>query len=199
MIGAFFLISAGGSSSTDVASSYPAGYSPPVQGDPTAPVEIVMFGDFQCPSCKRFETETLPQLRALYVNEGEVRFVWRNFEHYGAESVAAATAAHCAGEQDKFWEYHDILYRNQRGIGSGAFSDANLQGFAEQAGLQSGAFTSCLNGFKYESVLAGDFRMARDAGINGTPGFLINGQYVAGAQPFDTFESIIDAELEKAE
>ena len=199
LIGAFFLISAGGGSSGDVASSYPPGYSPPVQGDPNAPVEIVMFGDFQCPSCKRFETEVLPQLRTRYVDQGTVRFTWRNFEHYGEESVAAAKGAHCAGDQGKFWEYHDLLYRNQRGIGSGAFSRGNLLGFAEQLGLQSGSFTSCLDGFKYEGVLAGDYKMARDEGVNGTPGFFVNGQYVAGAQPFDTFASIIDDELAKAQ
>lgn len=199
IIGAFFLISAGGGSSGDVASAYPAGYTPPVQGDANAPVEIVMFGDFQCPSCKRFETEVLPQLRTQYVDEGKVRFLWRNFEHYGEESVAAAKGAHCAGEQGQFWEYHDLLYRNQRGIGSGAFGRSNLLAFAEQLSLQSGSFTSCLDGFKYDGVLAGDYKMARDEGVNGTPGFFINGQYVAGAQPFDTFASIIEAEFQKAQ
>ena len=181
MVGAFFLISAGGSSG-GVASAYPAGYAAPVQGDANAPVEIVMFGDFQCPSCKRFETETLPQIRSAYVDQGKVRFVWRNFEHYGEESVAAARAAHCAGEQGKFWEYHDTLYRNQRGIGSGAFSRSNLLAFAQELGLQSGGFTSCLDGIKYDGVLAGDYGLARDEGVNGTPGFFINGQYVASAQ-----------------
>lgn len=199
MVGAFFLISAGGGSSGDVTSAYPAGYAAPVQGEPNAPVEVVMFGDFQCPSCKRFETEVLPQLRARYVDQGKVRLVWRNFEHYGEESVAAAKGAHCAGEQGKFWEYHDLLYRNQRGIGSGAFNRSSLVGFANELGLKSGSFTSCLDGFKYDGVLAGDYQLARDEGVNGTPGFFINGQYVAGAQPFDTFAAIIDGELAKAQ
>ena len=199
LIGAFFLISAGGSSSGDVASSYPPGYRPPVQGDPSAPVEIVMFGDFQCPSCKRFETEVLPEIRSTYVDQGKVRFTWRNFEHYGEESVAAAKGAHCAGEQGAFWEYHDLLYRSQRGIGSGAFSRTNLLGFAEQLDLRTGAFGTCLDGLKYDSVLAGDYGLAREEGVNGTPGFFINGEYVAGAQPFSTFASIIDGELAKAQ
>jgi protein-disulfide isomerase len=199
MVGAFFLISAGGGSSTDSASAYPPGYSPPVQGDSAAPVEMVMYGDFQCPSCKSFETVSLPELRARYVDQGKVRFVWRNFEHYGEESVAAAKAAHCAGEQGKFWEFHDVLYRNQRGIGSGAFSRTNLLAFAEQLNLKAGRFGTCLDSPKYDGVLAGDYNMARDQGVNGTPGFFINGQYVAGAQPLNTFVSIIDAALAKAQ
>ncbi len=198
IVGAFFLISAGGGSSQDTSASYPAGYTPPIEGDPAAPVEVVMFGDFQCPSCKRFETETLPALREEYVDTGRVRFVWRNFEHYGEESVAAARAAHCAGEQDMFWDYHDLLYRNQRGIGSGAFSRANLLEFADQLGLNATPFTACLDSFRYEDVLAADFRLGRDEGINGTPGFLVNGEYLAGAQPFGTFQSVIEAALEQA-
>jgi len=192
IIGAFFLISAGGGSSGDVASAYPAGYTPPVQGDASAPVEIVMFGDFQCPSCKRFETDVLPQLRNLYVDQGKVRFVWRNFEHYGDESVAAATGAHCAGEQGKFWEYRAGLFEAPR-----VTEDLHQQ-LGESLGLDLESFQECLASEKYRQAVEGDSEEAARLGITGTPAFLVNGILISGARPLDAFSGIIDRELQAA-
>jgi protein-disulfide isomerase len=93
LIAALFVVSFGGSGG-DVEAAYPPGYTAPVQGDPDAPVEFVIWADFQCPFCKRFETETLPRIRADYVDTGKVKFVWRNFVNYGQESQNAAVAAY---------------------------------------------------------------------------------------------------------
>ncbi len=193
LVAALFVVSLGGSGTENVEAAYPPGYSAPVQGDPNAPVELVMWGDFQCPFCKRFETETLPRIRADYVDTGQVKLVWRNFEHYGRESVDAAVAAHCAGEQDQFWEYHDTLYRVQGGINSGAFSPARLVQLAQEQQLDMTAFEACQTQFKYDAVLAADYSLGRNQGVTGTPGFFVNGQYISGAQPYEVFAGIIDS------
>lgn len=195
LIAALFVVTLGSSGTGDVEAAYPPGYTAPLQGDPDAPVEFVIWADFQCPFCKRFETQTLPRIRAEYVDTGLVKLVWRNFVNYGRESQDAAVAAYCAGEQDEFWEYHDALYLAQRGIGSGAFSGPRLLRFAEEQQLDIPAFEACQNQAKYDAVLAADFSLGRDQGVRGTPGFFINGQYVAGAQPFETFAAIIESEL----
>ncbi len=195
LIAALFVISLGSSGPGGVEAAYPAGYTAPTQGDPDAPVEFVMWGDFQCTFCKRFETQTLPRLRADYVDTGKVKFVWRNFAHYGKESEDAAVAAYCAGEQGQFWEYHDTLYRNQGSYNSGAFGTSRLNRFADDLSLDSAAFQACLARPKYDAVLSADYGVGRGQGVQGTPGFFVNGEYVSGAQPYETFVRIIEAEL----
>ena len=195
LVAALFVVSLGGSSPESVEAAYPPGYTAPEQGDADAPVEFVIWGDFQCPFCKRFETETLPRIRANYVDSGQVKLVWRNFEHYGRESEDAATGAYCAGEQDKFWDYHDTLYTNQGGINSGSFSNSRLVQFAEENQLDIATFEACQTRFKYDAVLSADFNLGRNQGVTGTPGFFVNGQYVSGAQPYEVFAGIIDSEI----
>ena len=195
LIAALFVVSFGGSGTGDVEAAYPPGYTAPVQGDPDAPVEFVIWADFQCPFCKRFETETLPLIRANYVDTGKVRFVWRNFVNYGQESQDAAVAAYCAGEQDDFWEYHDTLYRNQGGINSGAFSPSRLLQFAEDQQLDIPTFEACQSQAKYDAVLGADYSVGRSQGVTGTPGFFVNDQYISGAQPYEVFAEIIDREV----
>ena len=198
LIAVLFVVTLGSSGPGNVEAAYPPGYTAPVEGDPNAPVEFVMWGDFQCTFCKRFETQTLPRLRAEYVDTGKVKFVWRNFANYGRESEDAAVAAHCAGEQGEFWEYHDTLYLNQGGYNSGAFSQARLNQFAVDLSLDTASFQSCLSRPKYGAVLAADHDVGRDQGVRGTPGFFVNGQYVAGAQPYETFAGIIESQLAAA-
>jgi protein-disulfide isomerase len=198
IIGALFVVSLGGNGD-DAEASYPDGYEPPTDGDPDAPVEVVIWGDFQCTSCQRFETQVLPRIRQEYIETGEVKFVWRNFEHYGAESQDAARAAHCAGEQDDFWTYHDLLYRNQRGINAGAFSRDNLVGFAEDLGLNVGIFGTCLDSIHYDAVLAADKKAGIGEGVTGTPGFHLNGELLFGGQSYETFVSLIENALAGAE
>lgn len=96
--------------------------APPVLGDPAAPVVMREYGDFQCPSCGAFFRTVEPQLRAEYIDRGLVRLEWHDFAWIGPESRDAANAARCATDQDRFWEYHDLLYRNQAGENQGAFS-----------------------------------------------------------------------------
>ncbi len=197
---ALFVVSVGGGGSGNAETSYPPGYTPPTLGDPSAPVELVMWEDFQCPFCQRFTRTTLPELERSFVDTGQVRIVWRNFQRYGSESFDAGVAAYCAGEQGKFWEYGSELYEHLQGIQSGTFTAPNLQRFAQDLGLDMTAFNQCFNSRadRYLNIMAADRALARDQGVNGTPTFFINGQQVVGAQPTDTFASIIEDALSRA-
>jgi protein-disulfide isomerase len=133
-----------------------------------------------------------PELVQSYINDGTLRLEWHDFPYLGQESVRAAVAARAAQDQGKFWEYHDILYQNQKGENSGAFSDENLAAFAEEAGLDVERFEEALESGEYEEVVDEDFREAQEARIQGTPSFMINGRPLVGAQPLETFARAIE-------
>jgi protein-disulfide isomerase len=139
-----------------------------------------------------------PELVERYVENGTLRYEWRDFAYLGQESVNAALAARAAQEQGRFWEYHDVLYENQGSVNSGAFSDEALVGFAEEVELDTEQFEAALTSGRYESVVQSDLREAQNAGIQGTPSFTINGQRLVGPQPLEVFEQVIEAKLAKA-
>jgi protein-disulfide isomerase len=173
-------------------------------GNPDAPVTITEYSDFQCPYCKRFSDETEKQLVEAYVASGKVRFVYRSFGLFvGSESQAAAEAAYCAGDQGKFWEYHDWLFANHTGENVGDYTSRRLQAFAEALSLDMNAFKSCLDSGKYTERVTQDGIDGQAAGIKATPSFVItytvNGQtktkLIEGAQPFGVFKTEIEAAL----
>lgn len=173
-------------------------------GDPNAPVKIEEFSDFQCPFCARFYEDTEWQIAESYVADGTVYFVYRSFGSFiGPESKAAAEAAYCAGDQNKFWEYHDILFANQTGENVGAYSNRRLQAFAEELSLDMGAFNNCLNSGKYSDRVEQDRADGTAAGVTGTPAFVVsytvNGEqktrFISGAYPFDQFQAEIEGAL----
>jgi protein-disulfide isomerase len=139
-----------------------------------------------------------PELVERYVENGTVRYEWRDFAYLGQESVNAALAARAAQEQGRFWQYHDVLYENQGSVNSGAFSDEALVGIAKEVGLDTEQFEVALTSGRYESIVQSDLREAQNAGIQGTPSFTINGQRLVGPQPLEVFEQVIEAELAKA-
>jgi protein-disulfide isomerase len=166
------------------------GYDPArVRGDARAPVTIVEFSDFQCPYCKQTEA-TLKDLLAKY--NGQVKLAFRDFPlrpiHSRAET--AAEAGRCAQEQGKFWEYHDALFEDQSKL-----DDAGLAATAQKLGLDGKSFQSCLASGKYKAQIEQDEQDGKKAGVNGTPGFFIDGVFLNGAQPQAEFEKIINSEL----
>jgi protein-disulfide isomerase len=166
-------------------------------GDPNAPVRIVEYGDFQCPYCRRFWQQTEPQLIETYISTGQVYFEYRSVGTFiGPESAAAAAAAYCAGDQGKFWEYHDTLYSNQTGENVGDFASSRLKQFAAALGLDQETFDSCLDNQTYAARVQQDADDAQADGIHATPSFLINGTLVEGAQPFEAFQQEIEAALQ---
>ncbi len=165
-------------------------------GDPNAPVVIEEFSDFQCPYCRLFYENTEEALIQAYVATGKVYFVYHSMGGMiGPESLAAAEAAYCAGDQGKFWEYHDILFANQTGENVGAFSTKRLVAFADALNLDVKAFKDCLNGHKYRQRATQDQVDGRQKGIRATPSFLINGKLLEGAQPFEVFQQAIEEAL----
>lgn len=173
-------------------------------GDPNAPIKIEEFSDYQCPFCARFSEETERQIVESYVTDGTVYFVYRSFGNFiGPESQAAAEAAYCAGDQNKYWEYHDILFANQTGENVGAYTDRRLQAFAETLSLDMEAFNDCFNSGKYSDQVDQDKADGVAAGVTGTPAFVlsytVNGEvktrFINGAQPFSEFQTQIEGAL----
>jgi len=166
-----------------------------MKGDKNAPVTMVEFSDFQCPFCGRFFTQTFPQIKSEYIDTGKLQFYYKDFplDSIHPQATPAAIAARCAGEQgtDKFWEFHDKLF-----VGTASnLNDANYRKYAADIGLDINKFNGCLDSQKYINEVKTDLQEGQDAGIRGTPGFLVAGQLVSGAQPFTAFQQIIDAEL----
>ncbi|MGH9428162.1 MAG: DsbA family protein [Terriglobia bacterium] len=164
----------------------------PMLGSSTAPVTIVEFADFQCSFCRKFWADTLPKLKESYVKQGPVRLVYRHFAILGKFSAQAAMAADCAGEEGKFWEYHDQLFANQ---GALAFTQSKLEQYARELGLQATNFKRCLTAEKYRKKVEGETAVAASLGARGTPTFFVNGRLVVGAQPFEVFQKVINEEL----
>ena len=164
-------------------------------GNPDAPVVIQNYSDFQCSHCGNFHRDTLPQIIEHYVVTGQVRFEFRQLPFLGRESLAAANASLCAAEQDRFWEYSDILFTNQARIDSGAFSSARLLAYAETLDLNLDQFSSCLDEGHYNTRAGDELASGNASGINSTPSFLINGELLVGAAPFTDFQLTIESAL----
>lgn len=163
-----------------------------VKGDADAPVTIIEWSDFECPFCARFHTQTAGQIEENFVKTGKVKFVYKHFPlsfHQNAQK--AAEAAECAGEQGKFWEMHDMLFES--GVSGGVES---FKAYASNLGLDTEQFNMCLDTGKYAQKVQDDMKQGAAAGIRGTPGFIINGQLVSGAQPYSVFEQVINAALD---
>ena len=176
-------------------------------GDPNAPVELHEYSDFQCPYCANFSEDTEQAILDTYVATGKVFFTYHSVgEFIGPESSRSAEAAYCAGDQNKFWEYHDYVLGNQRGENAGWFSARRLTAFAEALGLDMDQFNSCFNNGKHRDLVRQDFFDANAAGIQSTPTFIItyeaNGQTVTdtikGAEAFSSFQQKLDAALAAA-
>ncbi len=162
----------------------------PARGPQDARVTVIEFADFQCPYCGRFHAQTLPQILREYGDR--IRFVYRDFPLTATHPYAqkAAEASECAHEQGKFWEYHDVLYLNQ-----GALDRASLSRYAQNIGLETAKFDSCVDSGKYAEEVANDLQAGAAAGVRGTPAFFVNGQLISGAQPYSLFKTTIDAAL----
>ncbi|MEK7703472.1 MAG: thioredoxin domain-containing protein [Myxococcota bacterium] len=162
-----------------------------LKGNKDAWVTVVAWSDFQCPFCSRV-VPTLKQIEDTYKND--VRVVFKhNPLGFHQRAMPAALAAECGNEQGKFWQMHDTMFANQQKL-----EDADLEGYAKQAGLDMGRFKSCYSTQKYKSRIEEQQRQGMTLGARGTPAFFINGRFLSGAQPFPAFQALIDEELKKA-
>jgi protein-disulfide isomerase len=176
----------------------------PIIGNPNAPITIVEFSDFQCPFCARFHTQTLPSLLGEYIEQGKVKLVFRDFpiQSIHPNALSASVAAECANDQNKFREMHDALFENQNNWNRLETIDA-LSSFSQYASdiqLDQESFDSCLNSGKHIPEIQNDLNDGRDYGVSGTPGFFVGNDQIGfvelkGAQPFESFKKVIDAQL----
>ena len=162
----------------------------PILGPEDASITIIEFSDFECPYCRRWHQEVLPQLIEDYPDQ--VRLVYRDFPltSIHANAVPAAVAANCAAEQDGYWEFNELLFNSEQGLSSDAY-----QQYAEEIGLDMESFTECFDSNRYEDEVMADFEFASQLGIRSTPTFFINGIALVGAQPYEVFKQVIDQEL----
>ena len=170
-------------------------YDIPIDDDPMigpedAPITIVEFSDYECPSCQRWHTEVFERLLEAYPDE--VRLVYRDFPltSIHPNATPAAIAANCAREQDVFWDYHDKLFGMELGLNTEAYQE-----YASQLDIDTEEFTECLDSGRYDEEVQADFDFAANLGVRSTPTFFVNGIAVVGAQPFEVFEQVIEQEL----
>ncbi|MBI1827049.1 MAG: DsbA family protein [Planctomycetes bacterium] len=166
------------------------GPTDPSKGPKDARVTVIEFSDFQCPFCSR-GAATFKQIHEVYGDK--VRIVFREFPlgmHQRAQP--AAEAAECANEQGKFWEYHDKLFGNQQKL-----ADEDFNKYAEEVGLNVEQFKACYSTGKFKADVQKDVAEGSKAGVTGTPAFFVNGRFVSGAQPLETFKTMIDEELSR--
>jgi len=164
------------------------------QGDANAPITMIEFSDFKCGYCGKFAIETLEQIREQYVKTGKVRFVYKQFAILGPESQRAAEATECAAEQDKFWPLHDLIFKEEA-TNHTPLDDATLSQLAGKVGIETATFDTCLASGRNTNLISEDRTYIQSLGVRGTPGFLINGVYVSGAQPIEAFQEIIEKQL----
>jgi protein-disulfide isomerase len=174
----------------------------PILGDPNAPVTLIEFGDYQCHFCNVHFHNTEHRLLENFIKTGKVKMIFKDFTIIGPDSVNAAHGTHCANDQGKFWEYHDILYTNWTGENNGWASSDNLLRFAQEIELDIDQWSDCMIDKKYSQIISDSSKDARELGITGTPAFFVIGPdneitRISGAQPYESFEKIFNLELEK--
>lgn len=173
----------------------------PTLGNENAKVTVVEFSDFQCPFCKQFEDDTYSQLYDTYIKTNKIKFAYRQYPlvtiHPNAQK--SAEASECANEQGKFWDYHDLVFKNQSSWSALAAADAanSFTDLAGQLGMDTTQFKSCLDSDKYKPTVDSDAADGSKAGVDGTPTFFINGWRLVGAQPFAQIQQLIEQELKK--
>lgn len=173
----------------------------PWLGNEDAKVTVIEFSDYQCPFCRKYWTESYPQLKEEYIDTGKIKYVFRDFPlnfHPGAP--LAAVAGNCVREQlgnDAYFKYHDIVFgeQNKQGQGTIQFGEDEVMSWVSQMdGLNMNEFNTCYNDPAQKAEVDADFAAGAQAGVSGTPSFFINGEMLVGAQPY----SVIKATIEKA-
>jgi protein-disulfide isomerase len=178
------------------AATIPVTGKDPQWGNADAPVTIVIFSDFQCPFCNRVEP-TLKQIKDTYGPQ-KVRLVWKNqplpFHNNAKPAAEAAQTVFALGGNDAFWKFHDTAFANQQSL-----SDESYERWAQAAGVDVAKFKDAYKSHKYAAKVEEDAALAAKVGATGTPAFRINGVTLVGAQPFEKFKEVIDAQLAEAQ
>jgi len=169
-----------------------------IKGADNALVTIVEFSDYECPYCGRYVSETYPLIAENYIDTGKINYVFRDLPlSFHENSYPAALAAECVGDlggDSDYYKMHDLLFSDQQSLNYDTFEK-----YADEIGIDTDLFKECFDNDQFKDEIAADSNTARELGINGTPGFIINGEFVSGALPYSEFEKIIEAKLQEQE
>ena len=172
------------------------------RGSDSAKINLVEFGDYQCPFCKRFFDQTEPALTSEYVDTGKTKFYFLDVSIVGADSLTLAQASWCADEQGKYYEYHDYIYSHQGQENSGWGTPDKVKNLAKGiSGLDIEKFSECLDSKKYESRSQQLTKFASQIGLTGTPTMFVGNPEmgytkITGAQPYSSFKQVTDTYLQ---
>ena len=168
----------------------------PMMGNPNAPITILEWGDYQCTFCYKFHQNTLDIINEDFIKTGKVNLVFKDFPLNGPDSLLAAEATYCAEDQEKYWQYHDELYKNWGGEKTGWITRESLDEFAMTVNLDLGKFNQCLDEHKYQNKVSLIHEFGKEIGIDATPSFLVfNGEKIIkirGNQPLEVFLKTFD-------
>ena len=170
-------------------------------GSASAPLEVIEFGDFECPQCARFATLTEPDVRTRLVDKGIIRFRYIDFPlSMHRNTWPASRAAACADEQGKFWAMHDALFQTQDQWNGETTSNPNavFKQLAKQIGLNQQQFDQCVDTKKTQAKIQAHEELALRQQIKATPSFIIGGKIVEGASPYDEFKAMVDTALARS-
>jgi protein-disulfide isomerase len=168
----------------------------PVMGNINAPITILEWGDYQCTFCYKFHQNTLDIINEDFIKTGKVKFIFKDFPLNGPDSKLAAEASYCAQDQEKYWKYHDELYKNWGGERTGWITRESLTKFAEIVDLDIEKFNKCLDDHKYENKINLLYAFGKEIGIDATPSFLVFNDEkiikIRGNQPLEVFLKTFD-------
>jgi len=168
----------------------------PILGDSNAPITILEWGDYQCTFCYKFHQNTLDTINDDFIKTGKVKLLFKDFPLNGPDSILAAEAAYCAEDQEKYWQYHNELYKNWGGEKTGWITRESLDRFAVTVDLDLVEFNTCLDEHKYQNRVITHHEFGKEIGIDATPSFLVfNDQKIIkirGNQPLEVFLKTFD-------
>jgi protein-disulfide isomerase len=168
---------------------------PAVKGEASAPITIIEFADFQCPACAQFYQQVEPLIQGEFIATGKAKFAYYDFPltQMHPNAFLAARAARCAEDQQRFWEYHDILYRNQNRWAGAPNPAGNFEDYAEQVGIDTGAFNACLRSDKHADIITASMELGAMMQVPGTPTLYVTAGGGMGRRVSGSIESIREA------
>lgn len=174
------------------------------KGEESAPITIIEFGDYQCPGCGQFALSVKPQIELTYVQTGKAKFVYYDLPLVSIHPHAflAARTARCAGDQGLFWEYHDVVFRNQASWSSRTDPTADFLDYGDVVGLDADQFEACVKSDAHADVVTANMRLAEELGLSGTPSVMVNRQggmarRMGNNFDFQSIRNVVDDMLEE--
>ena len=168
----------------------------PILGNPSAPITILEWGDYQCTFCYKFHETTLKTIEGDYIKTGKVKLIFKDFPLNGPDSILAAEATYCAHDQGKYWNLHDEIYKNWAGERTGWITRDSLSSFASKIDLNLDKFNNCIDAHVYKNKVNQLYDFGKEIGIDATPSFLIFNDekiiMIRGNQPLEVFLKTFD-------